>query len=274
VGAIAKSALRVSDYGDPKCVCDAYYGGLTVEAGRGTPACMKWHENNPEAHPAKVILDRHNDGVGPVYAAERMRGSSNTRELQVKAQLKSGWVMGGLPPDPSMKDPETGERDSYQIICMPTDTNLKVGAPEEFMEGWPGGCPADMDRCKMAEPRDSYKTESEYHYEKGDYEYHCACDNYRNGASPAANGDYQELCIRFYEPGEHELFPERERGDRLVYNEIRGRREQSIKSRGPGYFGECTPRSPGYDAQFGEGFQNYGCDHPAIPCYEDARSRD
>jgi len=229
--------------GDPRCVCDAYYGGLTYEdvIGSGTAACMKWHENNPDAVESLNKLNSH--------------GTRDKRKLL-------GY-----------------EEDSYQIICMPTDKNIKVGAPEEFSPDWTGGCPADMDRCRTVgeyaleqaqKGKGSEPMMSAYHYENDEYSYQCQCDNYRGGASPATTEEKKEMCITFYEPGEHELFPEGERGDRgdrRGYNRELGRVRQR-------YFSECTPRSNAYNPLLGEGFSNYGCDHPGIPCFEYGRRPD
>merc|ERR1719263_1461508 len=161
------------------------------------------------------------------------------------------------------------EEDSYQIICMPTDKNIKVGAPEEFSPDWAGGYPADMDRCRtvgeyaLKQGKGSEPMMSAYHYENDDYSYQCECDNYRGGASPATT-EKKEMCITFYERGEHELFPERERGDR---GDRRGNGRELGRMR-QRYFSECTPRSNAYNPLLGEGFSNYGCDHPGIPCFE------
>jgi len=231
----------------PECVCDAYYGGLTTEVDDGTWGCMKWHRNNPDAGKEFIKSGR----FGRRLAAAEKKGN-------------------GLPPNPGVFDPANDIFDSYQIVCMPTDKNIKTGDVREYSEDWQGGCPADMDVCSMNMEGHTGDAEQRYHYDVNNPKKYnrCECDNYQGGARPIYSipgskvADTQQLCGIVRLPGEVASNPER--ADNYG-RQLAGTNPPPLDD---GII-ECRPRSNGYDEKFGEGFQNYGCDHPMLPCVEE-----
>lgn len=266
----------------PICVCDTFYHGLTTETPAGTQACMKWAFNNPH-YTDNLFLER----AGNV---EDMHPKG--ARLQRQGDIKFGYV-GGTQPEPP---PGPG----YQIACMPADKNIRVGRPEEFAEGWQGGCPSDMDKCMIAPvPAQPILQESD-----------CGCDFYQNGAHPTPSDarEPNSMCVTYYDAKDMHV-PNLGKNPRDTLNEVvgatagfaaatraatpvsvslvgfEGQGDVSITGISTGgvvssdlipppmgspAFGSayavCTPTNPGHNPLLGEGFQNYGCDHPAYPC--------
>lgn len=264
----------------PTCVCDTFYHGLTTETPAGTQACMQWAFNNPH-YTDNLFLERAGNPEEMVYlnGAGRLKQGNNA-------------YAGGTQPEPP---PGLG----YQIACMPADKNIRVGRPEEFAEGWQGGCPSDMDKCMIAPvPAQSLLQESD-----------CGCDFYQNGAHPTPPDarEPNSMCVTYYDAKDMHV-PNLGKNSRNILNEVadgkvaynaalknapvsislvgfEDRGEISITGLPTGglvssepilppisnpafdsAYAVCTPTNPGHNPLLGEGFQNYGCDHPAYPC--------
>lgn len=232
---------------------------------------MKWHQNNP-------YRSNINDPIAQIANA----GARNWF-----LDLTAG--SGGLPPNredlaalpvppPLATDalPNLPENGGYQIICKPVDKQFKIGLREEWEEGWQGGCPDDMDKCQIQEPVAAYPFNTNAGLDRNNWIPCRVCDQYSNGAHP----EMPDMCIKAYNRARKfpQLYPEgyAEMAETMTMLDEWPSIGEAIADTGAGVGAsiydepkvtfECTPRNPGYDPLQGEGFENFGCDHPSWPC--------